>query len=65
VDDAYQAFSKILLEFNKEFFDKKGIEKYSYIDESATVGKDCYIAAFAYIGKNCRIGTNVKISPQG
>ena len=64
VDDAYQAFSKIISRFNNESSDKKGIEKYSYIDETATVGKDCYIGAFAYIGKNCNVGNNVKIYPQ-
>lgn len=64
VDDAYQAFSRIISEFNKELSDKKGVEPFSYIDETATVGKDCYIGAFAYIGKNCKIGNNVKIYPQ-
>jgi UDP-3-O-[3-hydroxymyristoyl] glucosamine N-acyltransferase len=63
VADAYAAFSKVL-EAAQQLIHKKGIEQPSFIDPSATIGKDVYIGAFAYIGANARIGDNAKIYPQ-
>jgi len=64
VDNAYEAFASLLDLYQQTKEIKKGIEKPSFIDESAVVGKDIYIGAFAYIGKNARIGNNVRIYPQ-
>jgi UDP-3-O-[3-hydroxymyristoyl] glucosamine N-acyltransferase len=64
VDDAYQAFAGLLDLYQQSKPVKKGIEKNSYVSESATVGKDIYLGAFAYIGDNAKIGDNVKIYPQ-
>ncbi len=65
VDDAYQAFASLLeLYIQAKSAIKKGIEQPSFIDETATVGKDIYLGAFAYIGKNSVVGKNVKIYPQ-
>jgi UDP-3-O-[3-hydroxymyristoyl] glucosamine N-acyltransferase len=44
--------------------DKTGIEQPSYIDATATIGKNVYIGCFSYIGKNAIIADNVKIFPQ-
>ncbi|MBS1765130.1 MAG: UDP-3-O-(3-hydroxymyristoyl)glucosamine N-acyltransferase [Bacteroidetes bacterium] len=63
VEDAYKSFASLLEIYNQIVNDKKGIEQPSYIDPSATVGKDVYIGAFAYIGKNSVIGNGVKIYP--
>ncbi len=64
VEDAYKSFASLLQMYNKIINDKTGIESPSFIDDSATVGKDVYVGAFCYIGKNSVIGNNVKIYPQ-
>ncbi|HBL78185.1 MAG: UDP-3-O-(3-hydroxymyristoyl)glucosamine N-acyltransferase [Bacteroidetes bacterium GWF2_42_66] len=63
VDNAYEAFASLLDLYQQAKGTKSGIENPSYIDASATVGKNIYIGAFSYIGKNVRIGNNVKIYP--
>ncbi len=64
VADAYKSFASLLEIYNQIVNDKKGIEQPSFVDPSATIGKDVYIGAFAYIGKNSVIGDGVKIYPQ-
>ena len=64
VADAYKRFASLLEIYNQIVNDKKGIEQPSFIDPSATIGKDVYIGAFAYIGKNSVVGDGVKIYPQ-
>jgi UDP-3-O-[3-hydroxymyristoyl] glucosamine N-acyltransferase len=65
VEDAYQAFASLLeLYMQAKASLKTGIEQPSYIDQTATVGKDIYIGAFAYIGKNSKVGNNTKLYPQ-
>ena len=64
VDDAYSSFTKLLEAYNQSKTVKTGIEKQTYIAESATVGDDLYLGAFAYISDNAVIGNNVKIYPQ-
>ncbi len=64
VADAYKSFASLLEIYNQIVNDKKGIEQPSFVDPSATIGKDVYIGAFAYIGKNSVIGEGVKIYPQ-
>ena len=63
VDNAYQAFSKLLEYYNEVKMNKTGIEQPVFISESATYGKDLYLGAFSYIGNNVCIGDNVKIYP--
>lgn len=63
VDNAYQAFSKLLAFYNEVKMQKTGIEQPVFISESAVYGEDIYIGAFAYIGDNVKIGNNVKIYP--
>jgi UDP-3-O-[3-hydroxymyristoyl] glucosamine N-acyltransferase len=65
VDDAYKAFASLLdLYMQAKASIKKGIEQPSFIDETASVGKDIFIGAFSYIGKNSTIGNNSKLFAQ-
>jgi len=64
VEDAYQSFTKLLEVYNQFRNNKMGIEKQSFISESATIGDEIYLGAFAYISENAVIGDNVKIYPQ-
>jgi len=64
VEDAYQSFTKLLEVYNQFRNNKTGIEKQSFISESATIGDEIYLGAFAYISDNATIGNNVKIYPQ-
>ncbi len=64
VKDAYSSFSVLLEKYNSVRLNKSGIEQPSFIDPSATIGKDVYIGAFAYIGVDVVIGDNAKIYPQ-
>ncbi|MBE9467165.1 MAG: UDP-3-O-(3-hydroxymyristoyl)glucosamine N-acyltransferase [Bacteroidetes bacterium] len=63
VEDAYQSFASLLDLYVQQIEVKKGIENLSFIDDTATLGKDIYVGAFAYIGKNVKLGDNVKIYP--
>lgn len=64
VKNSYGAFS-ILLEKYDEMIksNKKGIEEFSFVHPTATVGKDVYIGSFSYIGPNVKIGDGSKIYP--
>ncbi len=63
VDDAYKSFSKLLEYYNQVKMNKTGIEKPSFISDSAVHGDDIYLGAFSYLGDNVVIGNNVKIYP--
>ncbi len=63
VADPYAGFARLLEMYNQVVRDKKGIEQPSFIADSASVGKDCYIGAFTYLGNNVKIGDRVKIYP--
>ncbi|MEM1137169.1 MAG: UDP-3-O-(3-hydroxymyristoyl)glucosamine N-acyltransferase [Bacteroidota bacterium] len=65
VEDAYQAFSILLDEYERLIkLQKIGVEEPSYIHATAKLGKDIYIGAFAYIGEQVKVGDNCKIYPQ-
>ena len=63
VENAYEAFAKLLELYTQLKNNKTGIEQPTSISSSATLGTDCYVGAFAYIGSNVSIGNNVKIYP--
>jgi UDP-3-O-[3-hydroxymyristoyl] glucosamine N-acyltransferase len=63
VPDAYKAFASLLELVQQAKGNKIGIENPSFIDASATIGKDVYIGAFAYIGKNVTVGNYAKVYP--
>lgn len=64
VEDAYQSFTKLLEVYNQFRNNKTGVEKQTFISESATIGEEIYLGAFGYISDNATIGDNVKIYPQ-
>ncbi len=63
VEDSYKAFSRLLAFYNNLKLDKSGIETYSVIDKTASVGKNLYLGSHAYVGVNVKLGNNVKIYP--
>ena len=63
VEDAYQAFSKLLEYYNQVKLMKSGIEQPSVISEGVQYGDDLYLGSFCYLGQNVKIGNNVKIYP--
>ena len=64
VENAYQAFAKLLEMYNQIKRNKVGISTQSSIHDSAKLGENCYVGDFAVIGENVKIGNNVKIYPQ-
>lgn len=63
VENAYEAFAKLLQLYGEMKGSKMGIEQPSFISPDAKLGKDCYVGAFVYIGNRVKIGNNVKIYP--
>ena len=63
VENAYEAFSKILSLYNEVKNNKTGRENPNFISNSAKIGQNEYIGAFSYIGENVTLGDNVKIYP--
>ena len=63
VDNAYEALAKLLNLYEESKPQKKGISTMAYIDPTAKLGKDVYIAPFAYIGEGVSVGENTKIYP--
>lgn len=63
VDDAYACFAKLLQIYDTMHRPAPEIEQPSYIDATAQLGENVYVAAFAHIGKNAVIGANVAIYP--
>jgi UDP-3-O-[3-hydroxymyristoyl] glucosamine N-acyltransferase len=64
VDNAYEAFAKLLQIYAEFKGNKVGIEQPNFIASTAKIGKDVYIGSFVYIGNNAVIGDNVKLYPQ-
>ena len=65
VDNAYEAFSKLLEYYNQVKMNKTGVLKilFSFQRQQLFRRQDIYLGAFAYIGENVTIGDNVKIYP--
>lgn len=64
VKDPYSSFTVLLEEYDRIMsFSKSGVEDFTVIKSSSTIGKDNYQGSFSYIGENCEIGNNVKIYP--
>ncbi|MHB0756171.1 UDP-3-O-(3-hydroxymyristoyl)glucosamine N-acyltransferase [Polaribacter sp. M15] len=63
VENAYEAFSKLLEFYNEVKNNKVGRETPHFIGASSKIGSNEYIGAFSYIGENVIIGDNVKIYP--
>lgn len=63
VEDAYQAFAKILDVYNQAIANKSGIDASAVIGEGSTHGENLYLGANAVVGNHVTIGNNVKIHP--
>lgn len=64
VENAYQAFAKLLAFYNEHTMPAEGISSLAFIDPTAKIGEHVYIGEFAVIGAGCEIGNGVKIFPQ-
>jgi UDP-3-O-[3-hydroxymyristoyl] glucosamine N-acyltransferase len=63
VENAYNAFSRLLEYYNQVKLNKTGVEQPVFIADSAQLGDNHYLGAFCYIGSNVLMGDNVKIYP--
>ena len=61
VDNAYEAFSKLLEYYNQVKMNKTGVEDPVFVSKTASLGDNIYLGAFAYIGDNVIIGDNCLI----
>jgi UDP-3-O-[3-hydroxymyristoyl] glucosamine N-acyltransferase len=64
VENAYQSFASLLELYQQSKPVKEGIEKESFVSNSAKLGLQVYIGAFSYISDNAIIGNKAKIYPQ-
>ncbi len=64
VKNAYESFAILLEKYQSLQHPSAVIEPQSFVDATASIGKNNYVGAFAYIGKNVQLGDNVKIYPQ-
>lgn len=64
VPDAYSAFATLLTKYQELVTQQlTGIQQPSYIDATASLGENVFVAAFVYIGEHASIGRNVKLFP--
>ncbi len=61
VPNAYEALAGLLKLVESYRPKKKGISKQAFIDTTATIGKDVYIAPFVYVGAGATLADNVRI----
>lgn len=63
VPNAYEAVAKLLQLYESMKPKQRGISSLACVDETATVGKDCYIGPFVAIGPNAKIGDGCILHP--
>lgn len=63
VDNAYEAVAQLLQLYESMNERTPGISSLAYVDKTARIGEDCYIAPFAYIGPNVKVGSGCDIHP--
>lgn len=63
VENAYESFARLLQLAEQSKPEKNGISSLAFIDETAHVGENVYIAPFVYVGEHVVIGDNVKLYP--
>ena len=61
VDDAYEAVAKLMSLYESLAERKTGVSDLAFVDETAHLGENCYVAPFAYIGPGAQIGDNCDI----
>jgi UDP-3-O-[3-hydroxymyristoyl] glucosamine N-acyltransferase len=63
VENAYNAFARLLELYNQIKLNKSGISTLAFIAKTAGLGENIYIGEFTFIGENVKIGANSKIYP--
>ncbi|MFP4023862.1 MAG: UDP-3-O-(3-hydroxymyristoyl)glucosamine N-acyltransferase [Thiohalospira sp.] len=63
VENAYESFARLLTLAEQARPEKNGVSSLAFIDESAQVGKNVYIAPFVFVGENVIIEDDVKLYP--
>lgn len=63
VEQAYQAFAKLLEMYDQAIAKQPKIEEMSFVSDSASLGENVYLGAFSYVSDNAEIGNNVHIYP--
>lgn len=61
VEDSYVSFRKLLSNFYKNSFNKKGVSDKAQIEKNIVIHKNNFIGPFSIINENVKIGDNVKI----
>ena len=64
VKDAYSAFASLLEIYNQYRFARTGISSLAFVNDSASIGQNCYLGEYSVIDKHVVIGSNSKIYPQ-
>ena len=59
--DPYLAFTRALIAFHPRPAAESAIHESAVIDETATIGTECFVGPNAVVGKNARIGDRVRI----
>lgn len=63
VDNAYDSLARLLTLYEQSKPRKTGIHPLAFIEPTAKIGKDVYIAPFAYVGENAEIGDRAMLYP--
>lgn len=64
VENPYEALAK-LLQWSEQFKEKfQGIDKNSFVDPTAVLGKEVYVGHFSCLSAQVEVGDNSKIYPQ-
>ncbi len=61
VPNAYEAIARLLSFYESQMAKRVGVHPTACIEESATVGEDCYIGPYAYIGEGVTVGRGSQI----
>lgn len=56
VDNPYVAITALLSQYQQTLPKKKGVSTLAAIDETASIGKDCYIEPFVVVGAGAKVG---------
>ena len=63
VDNAYDSLARLLTLYEQSKPRKTGIHPLAFIEPTAKIGKDVYIAPFAYVGEHAEIGDRAMLYP--
>lgn len=63
LENPYLGFCLILNHYFNPYQSKNGVEKGSFVAESATLGENVYVGANSYISEECKLEDGVKIFP--